>query len=153
MIQSKEEFLQAFLPGCEHITFTQINLDITDLSIADILRNLHKAYPPNTRIRNAIASGTHAIGVLCKSETLDPLKGVFVLLVGPDSEVRLMAEKYIVISVPEDSIETEKDIKIVLDQMMQYLVHEYNNIVYDFANFFVRYVYDPEYDYKEEDEK
>lgn len=151
MLQSKEEFLQAFLPGCEHITFTQINLDITDLSIADVLRNIHKAYPVNTRTRNAIASGTEAIGVLCKSETLDPLSGIFLLIVGPDSEVRLMAEKYIVVSVPEDRITKEHNIKQVLDQLMEYLIHDYNNILYDFANFFVKYVYDPDYDQKEEE--
>ena len=43
MIQSKEEFIRSFLPDeVENIELTQINMDITDLGLADILRNLNK---------------------------------------------------------------------------------------------------------------
>ena len=74
MIQSKEEFIKSFLPDeVEKIELTQINMDITDLGLADILRNLNKLYPYNTRSRNAIISGKTVVGVLCRTDTLSPL--------------------------------------------------------------------------------
>ena len=81
MIQSKEEFIRSFLPDeVENIELTQINMDITDLGLADILRNLNKMYPYNTRSRNSIISGKTVVGVLCRTQTLSPLSGLFILI-------------------------------------------------------------------------
>ena len=58
MIQSKEEFIRSFLPDeVENIDLTQFNMNSTDLGLADILWNLNKSYPYNTRRKNAIMSG------------------------------------------------------------------------------------------------
>ena len=65
MIANRSEFIKSFLPDeVENIELTQINLDITDLGLGDILRNLNKIYPANTRTRNAIISGRTVVGVL-----------------------------------------------------------------------------------------
>ena len=85
MIENKFDFLKAFLPeSVKDIDFTQINLDITDLSLTDILRNLNKLYPLNSRNRNAIEMGEMALGVLCKTETIEPYRGIFLLVCKKD---------------------------------------------------------------------
>ena len=100
MIQSKEEFIRSFLPDeVENIELTQINMDITDLGLADILRNLNKLYPYNTRSRNAIISGKTVVGVLCRTETLAPLSGLFILICADQiiDKFEMMATNYLVL--------------------------------------------------------
>lgn len=153
MMHSKTEFLKTFLPEeCEDISFVQIDLDITDLSIADVLRNLNTAYAPNTRTRNAIASGRKAVGILCKSETLEPLNGMFLIVTADWIGVEVVSKDYIVMSIPEGKIRTETDLKGLLDKIQGYLIHNFNNVIEDFTNFYVKYVYDKVMEEKDDDE-
>ena len=81
MVANKKEFIRKFLPDkIEDVSFAQIDMDITDLAIADVLRNINTTYPKNSRIRNAIIGGRVAVGVLCKTELIYPLSGIFLIV-------------------------------------------------------------------------
>lgn len=149
MICSKEEFLRTFLPdSIQEIDFAQINLDITDLSISDILRNIDKNYPPNSRKRNAISSGTMAVGILCRTETLDPMQGIFLLIGGDDLEIQLVSKRYLVIYVSEEQITNDKDILTVIKKITDALVSIFKDDIRNLGDFYRRFIYDP---YEQED--
>lgn len=144
MVANKHDFLRTFLSDeVEDIDYVQIDLDITDLSIADIMRNINGAFPKNTRSRNSISSGKLAVAVLCKSESLDPLSGLLLIFTGEDTEIEIVSKNYIVIGISESKITTEEDIKIVIDNITKYLVSNFKESLKDFNEFYVKYVYDP----------
>ena len=150
MTTTKQDFVRTFLPETvQDISFAQIDLDITDLSLADILRNINKTYPKNTRIRNAIASGFYAVGVLCKTELLYPVSGILLIVTGDDVEIEITAKNYIVIGVPQDLITNDEDIKHVIDGITKYIIVEFRNSIAKFNDFYAKFVYDM---YEMEDE-
>lgn len=149
MIGTKEEFLKTFLPeSVKEIIFTQINLDITDLSLADILRNIDSTYPKNTRKRNAIASGTMAIGVLCKTETLDPMQGIFILIGGGDLNIQIVSKRYIVLYVHESKITSDRLINGAIQKITDALVEIFKDDIDNLGEFYRKFIYDP---YSDED--
>lgn len=142
-INSKEEFIRTFLP--ENVTgmnVCQINLDITDLSIADILRNINKTFPQNMKIRNAIKSGNHIVAVLCKSVTLEPLSGLLLIVTDDDNRIEVVSRNYVVISVPESKITNDKDILNVIDSITKYIVLSFKDSLPALNEFYARFVYD-----------
>ena len=61
-----------FPEDIKQVHFANVDMDITMLSIADILRNVHRNFPKNTAARNALANGTMAVAVLSQArEGLD----------------------------------------------------------------------------------
>lgn len=143
MIITKQDFIKSFLPDkIEDVIYAQINLDVTDLSLADILRNLHAAYPKNSRNRNRIASGQLAVGILCQTETLDPLKGLLIILTDDDNVIEIVSKNYIVISIPEYRIAKDDEIAEVVEKITLYLWKSFKESIKDFNEFYVRYVYD-----------
>lgn len=143
MTTSKQEFVKTFLPDTvESINFAQIDLDISDLSLADVLRNANKTFPKNSRIRNAIASGHHAVGILCKTELLYPLSGILLIITGNDTEIEIVSRNYIVIAVQEDSITNDDDIKVILDDITKYIVTSFKDSIEKFEEFYVKFIYD-----------
>jgi len=151
MIMTKQEFIKSFLPEeIEDVTYAQIDLDVTDLSIADILRNLNRTYPKNTRNRNSIASGQLAVGLLCKTESLDPLLGLFLILTNEENSIEIVSRNYIVISIPENKITSNDDIKEVLDKITLYLVKSFKDSLKNFNEFYIKYIYDL-YEYEAEE--
>lgn len=144
MLQTKEEFIKSFLPDeVESIELTQINMDITDLGLADILRNLNKMYPFNSRSRNLIISGRSVIGVLCKTSTLDPLSGLFILIASDDLSFEIIATNYLVVCLSEKVIRDEDSILNAIYNLTSYLVNNYKNVIQNLADFYRKYVYDP----------
>ena len=142
-ITSKQEFVKTFLPdNIESINFAQIDMDITDLSLADILRNINKSFPQNSRIRNAIKSGTHAIGVLCKTELLYPLSGLLLIVTGDNTEIELVSKNYIVMSVQEEDIVNDDYITRILDGITKYIITEFKDTIDKFREFYVKFIYD-----------
>jgi hypothetical protein len=142
MIENKVDFLKKFLPeSVREIDYTQINLDITDLSFSDILRNLNKLYPPNSKNRNAIESGEMALGVLCKSETLEPYSGVFLLVCQKDLEVNIVSRNYIVLCISEQRIRTEVSLMDLMDDITGYLIKNYYEIMRNLPDFYRKFVY------------
>jgi len=153
---TKQEFVKKFLPdSVENINFVQIDLDISDLSISDILRNVNRTFPKNSRIRNMIASGTYAVGILCKSELLYPLSGLLLIITGGDNKIEIVSRNYIVIGVQEDMITNDDNIKRVIDGITRYLIESFKDSFDAFNEFYVKYVYD-QYEmeaYRDEDEE
>jgi hypothetical protein len=144
MTTSKQEFVRTFLPDTvQNVNFAQIDLDITDLSIADVLRNVNKTFPKNTRIRNAIASGQHAVGVLCKTELLYPIAGLLLIVTGNDTDIEIVSKNYIVISVQEDMLTNDDDIKHIIDGITKYIVVSFRDCIAKFNDFYAKFIYDP----------
>ena len=146
MIQSKEEFIKSFLPDeVEKIELTQINMDITDLGLADILRNLNKLYPYNTRSRNAIISGKTVVGVLCRTDTLSPLSGLFILICADHliDKFEMMATNYLVLCLSEKTMRSDDEINKAISGLTNYLVVNYRDTIKNISDFYRRFVYDP----------
>lgn len=142
MIENKFDFLKAFLPeSVKDIDFTQINLDITDLSLTDILRNLNKLYPLNSRNRNAIEMGEMALGVLCKTETIEPYRGIFLLVCKKDLDVNIVSKSYIVLCISEQRIRNEHELLLLIDDITDFLISNYSDTMSNLGDFYRKYVY------------
>lgn len=142
MIENKIDFLKSFLPDTvKDIDYTQINLDITDLSFSDILRNLNKLYPPNSRNRNAIESGEMALGVLCKTETIEPYSGVFLLVCKKDLEVKIASRSYIVLCISEQRIRSENSLMELMEDITSFLIKNYYETMRNLPDFYRKFVY------------
>lgn len=142
MIESKEEFLRTFLPdSVEDIMITTIDLDATDLSIADILRNVNTIFPENSRARNAIASGRLVIGIKCRSKYLKPLSGLFLLIRGEKIDTPFVSKNHIVLSISEDNLYSDDDIVSVTNGIAKYLISEFAHCLGTFTELYTRYIY------------
>ena len=142
MIENKIDFLKSFLPPTvKDIDYTQINLDITDLSFSDILRNLNKLYPVNSRNRNAIEEGQMALGVLCKTETIEPYSGVFLLICQKDLDVEILSKNYIVLCISEQRIRSEDDLATLMEDITSYLIKNYYETMRNLPDFYRKFVY------------
>ena len=151
MIENKIDFLKNFLPqSVKDIDFTQINLDITDLSFSDILRNLNRLYPPNSRNRNAIENGEMALGILCKTDTLEPYNGVFLLVCKQDLDVNILSKNYIVLCISEQRIKTEHSLVELMDDITKFLINNYYDSMKNLPDFYRKYVYNESELYEDE---
>lgn len=126
----------------ESISFVKIDLDITDLSIADILRNIDKTFPKNSRDRNMIASARMVVAVLCKSTLLRPLDGLILIISDNGARIQIESKNYIVVSVSEDTISDKNKIMDMLDRFTTYLIHNYGEKVESFKDFYMKYIFD-----------
>ncbi len=147
-MRDKKEFIREYIPDVriEDIHFTQIDLEITDLSIADVLRNINKIFPINSIDRNKISAGQKVIAILCRSKYLFPLSGIMLIIGREDIELNIMAKNYIVISVSEGAITNSKDIAEVVDNLSTYFVNQYGKVVEKVKDFYIRYLYDKDAD-------
>lgn len=153
MIKNKEEFIKRFLPETiTDIDYTQINLDVTDLSLSDILRNLNKLYPKNSRGRMRIENGELALGVLCKSDSLYPYKGVFIIVCKKELDVEIVSSSYIVFSISETRINTEEGLEQLMDDILGYLVNQYADSMSNLPDFYRKFVYNESELYEDEED-
>ena len=144
MIANRSEFIKSFLPDeVENIELTQINLDITDLGLGDILRNLNKIYPANTRTRNAIISGRTVVGVLCKTATLSPLSGLFILIASDKLKFELMSTSYLIVCLSETALRSEDEMNNAIYNLTDYLVDNYRGTIKNLPDFYRKFIYDP----------
>ena len=150
--QTKQEFIRTFLPDTvEGINFAQIDMDISDLSLADILRNTNRSFPRNSRIRNAIKSGRHAVGILCKTELLDPLSGMLLIITGNDMEINIISRNYIVLAIQEDRICDDEAIRQVVDSITKYMIENFKGCIERFHEFYAKFIYDEDEMYDEDE--
>ena len=150
MIADKAKFLKDFLPeSVTELDLMQINLDITDLSFSDILRNLNKLYPPNTKARLKVEGGDMVLGVLCKSETLEPYNGVFLLVGKKDLAVDIVSSNYIVLYISEERIKTETSLEELMEDITTYLINNYADSMRTLPEFYKKYVYNERELYEE----
>jgi hypothetical protein len=151
MINNKEEFIKSFLPdSILNINNAQIDLDISDLTIADILRNINKTFPKNSRNRNSIVNGELAVIVLCKSELLYPISGILIIITKEDEDINLISNNYIVISIPETHINNDEEIKEVIENISNHMIRNYSDLIKNFNDFFIKYIYD---EFEEEEDE
>ena len=142
MGMTREEFLKSFLPtSVRDFHYTQINLDITDLSLSDILRNLNKLYPVNSRNRLALEGGELALGVLCKTDTIDPYNGVFLIICGKDVEIKIVSCQYIVLVISEERIKSELSLQELMEDVTRYLIENYSKEMRNLPDFYRKFVY------------
>lgn len=142
MVTTKEEFIRAYLPEkTEIIDITQIDLDVSDFSINDVLRNLNRMYPMNSKTRMEIEGGERVVGVLCRSETLVPYNGLFILIGNDDIDTSIVSSRYIVICLSEKKIRNEQQLDDLNDQITDCLIHNYSSNMSIFPEFYKRFVY------------
>ena len=126
----------------KQVHFANVDMDVSMLSIADILRNVNKSFPKNTSARNAIAGGTVAVAVLCRTKLLKPVKGLIVIISKDSSEIEIRSKDYIVLAVSENTIGSNEKILDMLDKFTTYLIQNYGEIIPSFKELYTLFVYD-----------
>ena len=140
---NKTDIIRKFLPDkVTDIITVQIDLDTTQLGIADVFRNLNKAYPQSTRERANIRDGRLVIGILCKSELILPYKGIIFLVTNDETDVKGTACKYILYAVPESNIQTNAEIFNMCQEIGIDLAKNVNLDTKKYPEFYQKYVYD-----------
>ena len=148
----KNTVLRSVLPPeVKEMDHTQINLDSTDLSLPDILRNLNKLYPVNTRNRNRIQDGEMVLSVLCKTETLYPYAGLLIIIGKKDLDIDITSKDYIVFTIAENRIVNDLKISSLIDDITQVLISKYQKNLKNLPDFYRKYVYDETEMYLDED--
>lgn len=147
MITTQKEFIQKFLPASiNDISYAQIDLDISDLSISDILRNINTVYPNNSRCRNQIESGQLAVAVMCKSELMYPIKGLLIIVANTRQPIEVASKDYVVMTVSDEDIRNDHTIVDIMSALTLYLIKNFKDVFEDFQKFYLKYIYNPEED-------
>ena len=129
----KKNFIKSLLdPEPEDLELVQIDLDIADITICDILRNLNKIYPNNCRDRFAMKDG--------KKDLLEPISGM-VLVIGKDPTINTKTRNYLILSIDESFISNEDSINALNDDMTKYMIETISQGIPLFNKFYCRYVY------------
>lgn len=137
----KRNFIKSlFDPEPEDLELVQIDLDLTDLTICDVLRNLNSVYPANCRDRFAMKDGRKMIAIICKSDLIEPLSGI-VLIVGKDPTINTTTKNYLVLSIDEADITTEESLNVLNDEITKYMIEKVAKYVPMFEKFYCRYMY------------
>lgn len=151
---NKEDFMRSFLPeSVREMATAQIDLDITNLGIADILRNLNRTYPKTSRERNKISSGEMVVGILLKSELLTPLRGIIILMSNDKMTISAESKKYVVFAIDESKLTNDDDITYMVERITVYLAKTIKSEIKDFNLFYKRYVYDESQSEDDEDDE
>ena len=149
MITSKNEFIKRFLPeGVSDIDYTQINLDVTDLSLSDILRNLNTLYPKNSKNRMRVENGDLIIGVLCRAESLHQYNGVFLMIGNGELNIEIASSSYIILSISEERITSEDKLEILMNDILSFLISQYSDSMGNLPDFYKKFVYNESELYK-----
>lgn len=147
-MRDKESFIKTFFPDTvKDIQLVTIDLDITNLTLCDILRNVNRSFPKNSRERNRIIDGNKVVAVLCRSETLTPYNGIIMLICSDNNDIEITSRNYIVISVSEKKITNEESLNEIIEKLTLYLGSIMKDKVADFNNFYVKYMYN-DYEYE-----
>lgn len=146
--KSSTKFLiNLFEPKPYNLDIIQINLDETDLGLADVLRNTNRVLPINSRDRNSISSGFKVVGILCTSKLLAPMSGLLLFLVGDGVVSSIATKKYITMVINEKRISSEKEISVLIDDITMYMISEYRDTLSHFEDFYKKFIFD---DYNDE---
>ena len=137
----KKKFLMSFLPeSVEDLKVIHIDLELTGLTLCDILRNINKSFPKNSKDRYDMMDGKKLIAVICKSDLLYPISGI-ILLVGGNVDIRIKSRNYVLISVNEADIVDEETLDHVNADIMVYLAKTLMPYVKAFNEFSNRSLY------------
>lgn len=140
---AKYQMLKEVFPeNVKSVNFATIDMDVTMLSVADVLRNIDRTFPKNTSSRNAIASGSMAVAVMCRSELLKPIQGMLIIVCGDGTGFDIRSKDYIVVGVSESTIDSPDRILDMLDKLTLYLIKNYADTISGFEKFHTLYIYD-----------
>lgn len=146
-MNDKKNFIKTFLPeSVNDLQLVHIDLDQTGLTICDILRNINKVFPINSRDRHEMIDGHKVIAVICRSDLIEPIHGI-VLIVAHDIDIQTESKKYILITVDEEDIRNEDDLNEVNDSIFMYLMKTIREDVLNFNDFYLKHLYN---DYERE---
>lgn len=138
----KYTFISHHIPDAKDISIVTINLDSTDFTIGDVLRNVNKAYPISGRERNLIMCGDKAVALILKSKFMNPLSGIVLIICGNSDKINILSRNYIVISISESSIRNTDDIAATVDALGDYFRENYKYDLEHFDELYKRYIYD-----------
>lgn len=137
-----EEIKNTFLPKCRDVKFTQIDLDISDLGVADILRNINKLFPKHSRAHQQILNGDLSLIIKCVSEYLSPMDGLVLIITNDNKTLNITARNHIVAVISVDKISDDEEVKNIMKDFLSYILKEYRNSLDDLNAFCVKYIYD-----------
>ena len=100
----------------------------------------------------SIEGGELAVGIMCKTETIDPYNGVFLLICGKDIEVNITSCNYIVLSISEERIKTEEGLQDLMTDITAYLITNFSNEMRNLPDFYRKFVYNETELYEDSDE-
>lgn len=146
-MNDKKAFIKTFLPeSVNDLQLVHIDFDQTGLTICDILRNINKVFPINSRDRHEIIDGHKVIAAICRSDLLEPIHGI-VLIISHDIDIQTESKKYVLITVDEGDIRNEDDLNEVNDSIFMYLMKTIRDNVLNFNEFYLKHIYN---DYERE---
>lgn len=141
-MRDKRSFIQSFFPpSVEDLQLISIDLEITGLTLCDILRNINKTFPENSRDRYDIRDGKKVVAVICKSELIYPLSGIILMVSGADVNVNAESKNYILISVDELDIRDEDTLNKINTEIIMFLAKLLRDRLPTFDEFFKKSLY------------
>lgn len=142
-MQNKSEMLKKYLPpSVEDVSTVQIDLDISNLGIADVLRNWNTLYPKKSRERENIRNGRLVVAILCRSVLLEPAKGIILLIGNEDLELSGNSSNYILFTIDQSRMIDNFDVADILDKISIYMVKELKEEIPKIREFYNQYLYD-----------
>lgn len=145
---NKMDIIRSFISDkVSDISAVQFDLDIRQMTIPDIFKDINDVYPVGSRERDNIRDGRFVIGILCVSEYLSPYKGIIFLLSNDKIEPKGESSKYILLAIDEEMIQSDEHVYILSQRISEYLLKNFADDMPKFKDFYVRYLYD---DYERE---
>ena len=145
---NKMDIIRSFISDkVSDISAVQFDLDIRQMTIPDIFRDINDVYPVGSRERDNIRDGRFVIGILCVSGYLSPYKGIIFLLSNDKIEPKGESSKYILLAIDEEMIQSDEHVYILSQRISEYLLKNFADDMPKFKDFYVRYLYD---DYERE---
>lgn len=140
---AKYQMLRDVFPEkVQQINFATIDMDITMLSVADVLRNIDRSFPRNSSARNAMANGQMAVAVMCKTELIKPLQGIIIVVCADGTGINIKSRDYVVMGISESTISSNDRILDMLDKLTTYLIQNYGEVIPSFEKFYTYFIYD-----------
>ena len=141
-MQDKKGFIKSFFPeSVEDLQLLSIDLEITGLTLCDILRNINKTFPANSKDRYDIKDGTKVVAVICKSELISPISGIILVIGNSSITINTESRNYILISIDEKDISDEDTLDDINTQIILYLAKLMRGKVSSFDEFLKKSLY------------
>lgn len=151
-MNDKKTFIKTFLPeSVNDLQLVHIDLDQTGLTICDILRNINKVFPINSRDRFEMMDGHKVIAAICRSDLIEPVHGI-VLIISHNIDIQTESKKYVLITVDEEDIRNEDDLNEVNDAIFMYLMKTIRDDVLNFNEFYLKHLYNDYENEKDEED-
>ena len=141
-MQDKKGFIKSFFPeSVENLQLLSIDLEITGLTLCDILRNINKTFPTNSKDRYDIKDGTKVVAVICKSELISPLSGIILIVGNSKLTIHTESRNYVLISIDEKDISDEDVLDEINTDIILYLAKLMRGKVEAFDEFLKKSLY------------